>query len=479
MLQLAPRHTVALAEIGHGGVNVGDPDPHVEGLPEQQCSRCVHVVIMAHGARPRRVRPTTVDTVSDRSGGSDRIDRRGLTLMVAVGALAAAAFAAAGAAYGTEQLLDEVFRGPAWLTVALPALGIVANSAIRYVGAHRSGPASIDAYIDSYHGRRIDDRQSIARASGGVASVGLGTGVDATGLAVLLGMWFTNLARRVLGRTSPDLLVLGAAAGFGAALDSPVAGGVLAVEIPFREGLSWRRLPIALVGSCAGYLARSAIDGFSVPWRTDVGVVGLRDVFIALGLAVLAGVASRCVALLSGRAEAGLGATYSRERYHLGAAAVLLVGVGLVARGAFDGVPLHLGPGTGALGWAATASAGGLLALLALRAITTGVSVLGRATGGLVIPLLVVGMISGRLLGQALDGNMVLLAAVGAAAVLGAGYRVPLAALVWLAEATHSIPAVALGTVVVLIAQRVGAGRSVSTAQRAEPVEPATRPDAA
>lgn len=413
--------------------------------------------------------------MSDGNGVSGRVRQRILAVTVAVVATGAAAFAVAGAVRGTEELLSRLLDAPAWLTIVLPAIGLVANSAIRYFGARRSGPASVDAYIDSYHGRTVDDRQSLARSMGGAASVGTGAAVDAVGLGVLLGTWFGDLARRILRTGAPDLLVLGAAAGFGAALDSPIAGGVLAVEIPFREGVSWRRLPIALFGSVAGYLARSATDGFSIPWRTEVGVVGLRDVLVAVGLAVLAGLASRAVALLARRADIGLGTTYSRERYHLVSAALLLVALGLLARSAFDGVPVHLGAGTSSLGWAATASGSGLVALIALRAAASGASVLGRATGGLVVPLLVIGMLSGRLLGQAFDGNMVLLTAIGAAAVLGAGYRVPLAALVWLAEATHSLPAVALGTAVVLIAQRVGGGRSVSTAQRSEPVEPPHR----
>ena len=145
---------------------------------------------------------------------------------------------------------------------------------------------------------------------------------------------------------------------------------------------------------------------------------------------------------------------------------------GLIARWAFDGEPVHLGPGTSTFGWAATASGLGLCALLAMRAATTGLAVLGRAVGGLVVPLLVLGWIAGQFLGQVFDGNKPLLSIIGAATLLGAGYRVPWAALVWLAECTHSLPAVALGCGVVLITQFVGGGRSVSTAQRPHPEPP-------
>ena len=85
------------------------------------------------------------------------------------------------------------------------------------------------------------------------------------------------------------------------------------------------------------------------------------------------------------------------------------------------------------------------------------------------LPLLVLGLVAGHAAGETFDGNLGLLSIVGAAALLCAGYRVPFAALIWLAECTHSVPAIALGSVAVLIAQRVGGGRSVSTAQRPLP----------
>ena len=397
---------------------------------------------------------------------------RGRALGLLVVVTVCSAYGAAGAVYGVEHLLDAIARGPAALTVALPAAGLLVSTVVRSLGPTRSGPSSIDAYMDAYHGRHYEDRQYAARTVGAGATVGLGGALDPVGLAVLLGTWFGSIGRRRLDSTGPSLLVVGAAAGFGAALHSPIAGGLLAVEIPFREGMSWRRLPVALLGSTAGYLARSSIDGFRLPWWTSVGVVGLRDVLLVLGLAVGAGIASRAVSLLTRSAETGLGPVFSRERHHVVTAAALLVLLGVLARIGFSGIPVHLGPGTISLTWAATASSAGLCALLALRAAASGVTMLGRGVGGLIIPLLVLGSIAGQMLGRIFDGNLALLSVIGATTLLGAGYRVPLAALVWLAESTHSIPAVALGCVVVLITQAVGGGRSVSTAQRIHPVPP-------
>ena len=390
-------------------------------------------------------------------------------LLVAAGVAATAAFASAGAAVGVEHLLARVLDGPTAVILLAPVAGLVLNTLIRHYLGRRAGPASLDAYMDTYHGRRVDDRAFAARTLGSAATLGLGGALDVTGLAALLGTWAGDLGRRITRRPGPTMVVIGTAAGLGAVLHSPVAAGVLAAEIPFREGLTWRRLPAAILGSTIGYFARASMSGFGIPWRTAAGVVGLRDIFIALGLAVLAGIASRLVARLSRSAETGLGPALQREWHHVLLGGGALAGLAAISLAGFGHRAVSLGTGMQSLGWAATASTGGLVALLVVRAAANGATVLGRGAGGLVIPLLVLGWIAGSALGRGLDGNVPLLAIVGATTMLGAGYRVPLAALVWLIECTHSFPALFLGAVVVLIAQRVGGGSSVSTAQQLRP----------
>lgn len=382
---------------------------------------------------------------------------------------AAAGFAAAGIAVGLDRAVGRLQRGPTAVIILAPVLGLLVNTTVRRFVGRRAGPASLDAYMDTYHGRPVSDRSCAARIIGGSATVGLGGALDATGPASVIGIWIGDLGRRFTRRTGPALVVVGVAAGLGAVLHSPIAAAVLAVEIPFREGLSWRRLPPALVGSVVGYFARSSMSGYSVTWRTAVGVVGLRDILIALGLAVLAGISSRLVARLSTTAEHGLGPRLVREWHHVIAGGAALAGLAAISLAGFGHTAISLGDGNSSLTRAATTSTVGLLAFLAVRAGASGATMLGRGTGGLIVPLLVLGWIAGTALGRGLDGNVPLLAVTGAATLLGAGYRVPLAALIWLAEVTHSVAAVLLGAVVVLIAHRVGGGRSVSTAQRVSP----------
>jgi CIC family chloride channel protein len=86
--------------------------------------------------------------------------------------------------------------------------------------------------------------------------------------------------------------------------------------------------------------------------------------------------------------------------------------------------------------------------------------------GGLFIPLVVAGALVGRVVGgvvNALDTS--LFTVVGAAAFLGAGYRVPLAAVVFVAEATGRPGFVVPGLLAAVVAELVMGRTSVTEYQ--------------
>ena len=91
-----------------------------------------------------------------------------------------------------------------------------------------------------------------------------------------------------------------------------------------------------------------------------------------------------------------------------------------------------------------------------LRCLATGVTTVGGGAGGLFIPLVVAGALLGRVAGGLVgrvDDTMFLI--VGVAAFLGAGYRVPLAAVMFVAEttgrATFVVPALLAAVVADLV----------------------------
>ena len=106
---------------------------------------------------------------------------------------------------------------------------------------------------------------------------------------------------------------------------------------------------------------------------------------------------------------------------------------------AITGEPLIVGSGYQVLAWVGDPgrSAWVILAVLVLRGLATSATVAGGGVGGLFVPLVVAGALTGALIGNLVNpGDLDLFIVIGVAAFLGAGYRVPLAAVMFVAETT-------------------------------------------
>ena len=151
-------------------------------------------------------------------------------------------------------------------------------------------------------------------------------------------------------------------------------------------------------------------------------------------------------------------------------AGVVLGALVIASQQLFD-EPLTLGPGYRALAWADDSEALGLLALLfVLRAVATLTTVVGGGTGGLFIPLVVQGALIGRMLAvwrQPSEDVSNLFPILGLAAFLGAGYRTPIAAVMFVAETTGGARYVVPALIAAATSQLVMGPSSVATSQRA------------
>jgi CIC family chloride channel protein len=192
----------------------------------------------------------------------------------------------------------------------------------------------------------------------------------------------------------------------------------------------------ALVGSAAGYLVLVAFDGTAplLAVRGSPPFSGL-DLAGAVAIGVVAGLGARAFAWLILRSKA-LAARHPGPGRAV-AGGVALGGLFLAGR-ALTGRDLVLGPGYDAVRWSITnhPEAWLLLAVLGLRCLATASTVAGGGAGGLFIPLVVAGALLGQAVERLVRGPATLFPILGVAAFLGAGYRVPLAAVVFVAEAT-------------------------------------------
>jgi CIC family chloride channel protein len=395
-----------------------------------------------------------------------------------------------------DVLLERLAEQPLWVVAAAPTLGLaVAALTLRWL-AGGAGPATSDEYIRAYHERRprLPFRLLPARLLAGAATIGSGGALGLEGPSIYAGS-VTGLAvhqrlSRLLRREDAHLLLTaGAAAGVAAVFKAPATGVLFALEAPYRGDLARRALLPALVAAAASYTTYVAIVGIEpvIPFATleqlvsgeegglispsDVQAVlrvELADLAGALALGIAAGVGGRIVARVARWAkERG-------ERHHVLArivgAGVVLAGLAVASQAAFD-APLTTGPGLGAVEWVTQPDQGlGLIALLfGMRLAATTATLVGGGVGGLFIPLAVQGAILGAFIGELVDTDRPLLyATLGVAASLGAGYRTPIAAVMFVAEVAPSGGFVVPALVAAAVSQLVAGRSSVAAHQRDE-----------
>ena len=397
-------------------------------------------------------------------------------------ALVVAAFETVALHIVLERVLDQHL---AVLALA-PVLGIAASKLLlRTVGAGTSGSTS-DEYVRAFHERQpsIPIRYLPAKLLAGIATIGGGGAVGLEGPSLYAGSSIGLLVHRRLGRffrrdEARVLLTAGAAAGVAAVFKTPATGVIFAIEAPYRDDVTPQALLPSLIASAASYVTFVFLVGSTpvVPFLGEGGVgdnggasvldVQIGDLLGALILGIAAGLGGRGFAWLVRRAKHATHTIPWPRR--AAAAAAVMAGLALLTDAAFDEV-LSLGPGTRAMEWVVQQDALELIALLfGVRVAATLATVLGDGVGGLFIPLATLGVIVGQFVGVALDAESTgLYNTLGLAAFLGAGYRAPIAAVMFVAESTGAAAFVVPALVAAAVSQVVGGPSSVAEYQRSK-----------
>ena len=295
------------------------------------------------------------------------------------------------------------------------------------------------------------------------------------------GLWIHEKAGGLLRRDEARLLLTaGAAAGVAAVFKAPATGVIFAMEAPYRDDVTPQALLPSLLAAAASYATFVSLVGTTpvIPFfqegsvllaeEGNVSVLGvdLIDLAGALLLGIAAGLAGRGFAWLIRRAKSG--AVEVPLMYRLAIGGVVLAALAWLAQAAFD-APLSLGPGTEAMGWVVEDRGLGLIALLfGFRLAATVATVFAGGVGGMFIPLAALGVILGEFVGSVIgqDGTA-LYPILGLAAFLGAGYRTPIAAVMFVAESTGGVGAFVVPALVAAAVSQVVAGpSSVASYQR-------------
>jgi len=362
-----------------------------------------------------------------------------------------------------EGLFDHLRDAPLVVQVLAPLVGLGLAALTLRAFAGGASPATADEYIKNFHepGTRLALRPVPGRLLASITTLGLGGALGYEGPSVYLGAALGSAFQRRFSRLfSRDdakvLLVAGAAAGVSAIFKAPATGLVFALEVPYQDDFARRMLLPAGIASAVSYVVFVTIAG-TTPLFAVAGSppFDLRDLGGAALLGVLCGVGARVFALAIVRAKGLAAGVHPALRVVV--AGTVLAGLALVSKVAF-GDPLTLGAGYDNLTWAYDPhrAVALVLLLLVLRAVATVATVGGGGAGGLFIPL----VIEGGLLGRAIGGLFRTAASgsnffplVGVSAFLGAGYRVPLAGVVFAAEASGRPGFIVPGLIAAMVAQ--------------------------
>lgn len=370
--------------------------------------------------------------------------------------------------------LDSLDGLPLWVIAIGPLVGLsLAAVALRFIGP-RTSPATSDEYLRAFHDPThiLGPRALAARMVAGVATLGTGTPMGLEGPSLYLGASLGDIVQRrfpraFTARRQQLLLVAGAAAGVAAIFKAPATGAVFALEVPHQDEFARHMLGPALVASATSYLAFVAFHGTAPLFAvTGSPPFAFQEIVAALALGLLAGFGARLFAWML-RSAKHLAATV-RVWIRVPAAGLGLVAIFVITR-LLSGENLTTGPGYATLQWALDPAHSVWLvaAILVLRCVATTTAVAGGGVGGLFIPLVVAGALAGRMVAGAVDIlDTSLFTVIGVAAFLGAGYRVPLAGVVFVAEATGRPGFVVPGLLAAVVAELVMGGSSVTNYQK-------------
>lgn len=373
-----------------------------------------------------------------------------------------------------DVALERLLEAPLWFVGLMPGIGLLAALGLRHLIDPSAGTGTADEYLHAFHDQHHDLRWRplVARMAAALATLGSGNPLGLEGPSLYAGATIGNRLQHHFPRffrTSERnvLLVAGAAAGVAAIFKAPATGAVFAMEVPYQGDLARRMLLPALVASGSGYLVFVAINDTAALFPIEGNArITMTDLLGAAAVGVIAGIGARAFASVLRAAKT----VASRPRPMLPTIAAGVILGGLFALGRLlTGESLLITSGYNVIAWAAEPgrTVPILLSILVLRSIATAISVAGGGVGGLFIPLVVGGALIGSAIGTIADpSNLTLFIVIGVAAFLGAGYRVPLAAVMFVAETTGRPSFIVPGLFAAVAAELVMGNASITKYQR-------------
>ncbi|HEX8712674.1 MAG TPA: chloride channel protein [Terracidiphilus sp.] len=341
---------------------------------------------------------------------------------------------------------------------------------------------STEEIIRSYHEHQgdVNMRPFLPKLLAAITTVGFGGSAALEGPSIYgggaIGSWLWKRLRSA-GRFSLDardrriMLICGAAAGMSAVFRAPLTGIVFSLEMPYKDDLAHEALLPSLIASVVSFMTLSAFlgsaplfDFASVPSFTRRDLLWCALLGLVIGLVGMAFVTtfrrvrSFCV---NWRVPHWVKLT-------TGGGLTALCGMAFVFF--YNGALTPLGPNYEAVGLILQHShSSAELALFGLLKLAATVFTLGAGgVSAMFVPLFLTGGSFGVAFAQSVvhSPSVALYAAVGMASFIAAGYKTPLAAVVFVAEATGGHAFIIPSLIGAAVAYAVSGDASASGDQR-------------
>ena len=308
---------------------------------------------------------------------------------------------------------------------------------------------STEEVIRSYHEHegRIDVRGFVPKIAAAIATVGFGGSAALEGPSIYgggaIGSWlWEHLHRfRLSERERRIMLICGAAAGMSAVFRAPLTGIVFALEMPYRDDLAHEALMPSLIASVVSYVTLSSFLG-AAPLFNFSGTMPFtrNDLYWSALLGLIVGLIAMVFVITFRRARRFFVQWGAPHWAKLALGGVLTGICGVLFLRIYPGHLVPLGANYEAVGEILNQHHASLQ-LLVFAGLKLAATLFTLAAGGvsaMFVPLFLSGGCIGTAFAQAVvhSSNTGLYAAVGMASFLSAGYKTPLAAVVFVAEAT-------------------------------------------
>lgn len=373
----------------------------------------------------------------------------------------------------------QYYLGHHWAMVPGVVLGFVATGLIMQYLTPDPDEHSTEEVVRSYHEHRgdIDMRPMLPKLLAAVTTVGFGGSAALEGPSIYgggaIGSWlWTKMQRfKLEPRDRRIMLISGAAAGMAAVFRAPLTGLVFALELPYKDDLAHEALLPSLISSVVSYVTLAIFLGAKPIFEFGgaQSFTGMDLIWCAV-LGGLIGLIAMAFAITFRRARAFV-VRWALPHWMKLAVGGLLTGLcGLVFVSIFKDSLVPLGPNYEAVGLILDARHGSM-ELIAFGFVKLAATIFSLASGGvsaMFVPLFLTGGAFGTAFGQlALHSSAVeLYAAVGMAAFIAAGYKTPLAAVTFVAEATGGHAFIIPALIGSAVAYAVSGDASVSGDQR-------------